>query len=525
MRRIAILWRGKSEFDRIFLLREFTELAGGVRWRTVWQLAMIIFITLAALAFGEGSLKRLAKRMDSPFSTIVDLDIPPQDYHKVNALSVNLLKPDRRHQSGIDTMTTWYRFTIPFFGKGKAVSGELDATIGGTGRTIDFSSKLFEGVFVADNIIRNLIITEDRQEINERPEAGVVVTEDFLLSLGYSAGEIDKITLLGAYDLNIGDNYFLPILAIVEKLPSQCDFLTSLTFYKNVFIPGCAATNPPFTGNDKAKNNVYFITATVDAEATLRELQESYPAGKLRSAESAPLSPTGVPDITRLRLIFDHGFIASQPNYLQELSKELDTLNPGGWAFYNALNVKTQNCQEKTPQHLAFLFKDLSKITAFNDYLWKKYQLKFPLEEVKNRQNFALVSALAYLMGTMLLLFALVSICLFMRSLIVNHLNKVKSNLGTFKAFGLADQQLRANYGTLLLVLLTVATGVGFGAAILLDLVFMLAGQADYLDLFTPRIFVALLIVFLLSFLTSRHFIRTLLFHSPGDLIYGRDTV
>lgn len=105
----------------------------------------------------------------------------------------------------------------------------------------------------------------------------------------------------------------------------------------------------------------------------------------------------------------------------------------------------------------------------------------------------------------------------------MNHLNKVKPNLGTFKAFGLSDTKLRINYRTLLITLLAVSSLAGFLLAVILDGVLTFLGYSEHFQLFNPIIYGALLLVFFISLTISHRFIRRILSHSPGDLVYGRD--
>ena len=179
-------------------------------------------------------------------------------------------------------------------------------------------------------------------------------------------------------------------------------------------------------------------------------------------------------------------------------------------------------------------FSSIDSIRAFRNYLLTYKEIDISLEQVESRENFNLVSILTSILALALALFTLVSITLYISNVLQSHLEKIKTNLGTFMAFGLYKEFLVKSYTRLTLGMLTTVSVLVLVILVLLDLadvpyrVLRLFGKnikTDFNEAFTVfSSWLAILIFFILvlAWWRCRKLIRKILRHYPSDLIYNR---
>ena len=120
--------------------------------------------------------------------------------------------------------------------------------------------------------------------------------------------------------------------------------------------------------------------------------------------------------------------------------------------------------------------------------------------------------------------FSILSIWLFINSLLKVHLERIKPNLGTFKAFGLSNQFLTNAYLRIIIAFISKASGlaiVGIISVFLID--WLITGGQTNFDFNNKWILFAVLALVFISLLFSKRTIDKILEETPGNLIYGRD--
>jgi hypothetical protein len=515
---------GKNDFEKIFRQNEFAALANQKGRKTLLWLAVIIGITLAALAYGIGSLQRLEARMASPFSNLVDMGIYFQDYDKVNELRDTLNNTDLGEKMGLDTISVWYKFPLNFHPAGNQIFNGLDGTKNNYGRTVDFNSNLFKSIFSGSNIVAvSNELTTGNEDLNYASRGGIVVTEKLLLSLGYPASTHSDVLKLAVYDRSaLGGTYFLPVLGVVESLPSRCEFLASKHFFQRLFLPTCIGNRFPFVRNKNGDNNLYYIGPTDEKETLSEHFKSQLPAAAIATIEQSEFLADPTYQTSISRLILEHEYVYENTTVSAELTESIRS-NEIHAIPYNRLEIAEEACGDEQPQRISFLFSDLSQIRNFRTYLLDRWGLELPYEVIENRENFAMVSTLGYSLGAILLLFSFVSVWLFLRSTIEGHLAEVKPNLGTFKAFGLGNDELLRHYRIIILTLLLLSGSLGFGFALGVGLFLKLTPYSNLFNLLHPIVLVALGLLVTLTVLFSRKLMQNILLHTPGDLVYGRD--
>lgn len=149
---------------------------------------------------------------------------------------------------------------------------------------------------------------------------------------------------------------------------------------------------------------------------------------------------------------------------------------------------------------------------------------------VKEKKNFNYISKMTWLISGLLVVFSILSISLFISNLLKTHLNKVKMNLGTYKAFGLSDKESVSIYLGIMLRFIMIGLlsallvsyiigniiGVWFGSILNID------DQVEYFRLFAGQTYFLIFIILVVTVLTSYINITRILSKTPGDLIYNR---
>ena len=109
-----------------------------------------------------------------------------------------------------------------------------------------------------------------------------------------------------------------------------------------------------------------------------------------------------------------------------------------------------------------------------------------------------------------------------------SYFQKVKRNLGTFKAFGISSSELTSVYVWIILAIivtaiilaLTITWIAQYGLHIL---GIMKDGTFDYLSLKGTNTFLAIAIIIVATLVTVKLVMNQLMKQTPGDLIYDRD--
>jgi len=150
--------------------------------------------------------------------------------------------------------------------------------------------------------------------------------------------------------------------------------------------------------------------------------------------------------------------------------------------------------------------------------------------KVKDKENFNFLSYITFIICYLLVLFASIAVGLFIFNMLKMHLNKVKMNIGTFKAIGMGNNESRNIYFKIIFIFIIGSIGVGilsaFGVGFLANYILTNSMTLDKdLSFFTLNHFntyITILVILLSTIAISWITINKILSKSPGDLIYNR---
>ena len=523
---MRLIDRLSDDYFRLFVERE-GRVVLGKKYSTLWLLTAVLTATFLAIAFSNASMKYLSDKMNDPF--IRWMDIPNQQEGRFSDLGLVLGDAECMERFDYDSYQADYYQAYMFFGAEKSHISYLRVRF-----FDDMQTDLMRSILSEDNIVD----PNSFQDISEipSPTIGLIVTKDALTQMGYSdtpsyidiqqpAYEADTlgVTLTADGMAHVP----LPVLAVVKRLPSGMDMVAS----KYLFEQEKNDNTYPFNLNNPAYASTlhYFVPEGVDAEAFSQSLKAL--------AQDCSSVPVFLDDISFWKpeiLPMHKGDILSlrgQSSPLAPLEaadineKVLSTWGEQGICRVYDYAFSPYELSEKS--YLSVYFNSLNKIRDFESWVNDEYHIKIDMSQVNSKENYNAVSILAGILSWAIIIFAIVCIILFIVNLLQSYFQKVKKNLGTFKAFGVSNRQLIRVYvlivGCIVLASMLLALGITSISQVLLAVLgIMKEGTYGYLDIVSSKTIAAVLIIIVVAISTVYYVMRRLLRQTPGDLIYDR---
>lgn len=187
----------------------------------------------------------------------------------------------------------------------------------------------------------------------------------------------------------------------------------------------------------------------------------------------------------------------------------------------------------KNFDHLSVNFTSLDHIRQFQDYFSRRFNIQIDMAQIEAKENYNFVSKLTQIISLILIAFSVLSISLFIYNVLTRHLDKIKMNIGTFKAFGLSNLELKQIYFNIILffvgstVLVSLIVSWLFGTLRGLRLILSLLSRRleegeSYFSLWNFWTLLSLVLILGVSALVSHYSIKRIMNETPGDLIYNR---
>lgn len=514
-----------SDYFKLFIKRE-GKVVLGKNYSSLWLLTIVLGVTFLAIAFSNASLKYLSYKMNDPFINWVDIknNFAENDFAGLETALQDETFLAEYNCRGYQTDKYWYSLFATGNGSSRNLKCRFFANI---------QTPLIEAVMSDDNVVSHCRIPSDKL-VND--SYGVIITWTALTEkLGYrdvpsyinyrsytdpEAGE--------EFGAEIRDDHFadvpVPVLAVVNRLPSNMDIIGTKYFY--------------FQDNGQALNMyepsyfssfIYFIPDGTDADKALSSLEKivashtdmSYYAENDRELPSMQGFRSG----RFISLTFDYEDevdFSENREINDEFMKEFS--QKGAVRVFNYIS---SDFNDDDDDYISVHFADLSKINDFQEYVKVRFKIDIEMSQINAKENFNAVSVMANILSWTMIAFAIVCIILFIVNLLQSYFQKVKRNLGTFKAFGISNLELTAIYvlimvATILSAMLISLASVWLiqGALHLLGIV--REGGFGYLALWNLKTVLSALIIIVSSVFTVWYVMKSLLKATPGDLIYDR---
>ena len=524
-----------GDYLKLFLRREGIVVLGK-NFSNVWLLTSILTVTLLAVAFSNGSLIFLEDKMNDPFINWVDIKNDNQDSAFANleaALSddQNALKFDYKgYEYG-------YEFSYFYFGKEGGDHEYLKCRF-----FTQLNSELVDAILKDDNVVNGWKV-ESIYDITEN-SIGLIITEKALNSLGYTEAPayIDLYSYsIGAEELGI-DTYNerarapLPVLGVVKRLPGNVDIISSSRFYEQNW-------NSIYTFNlckeDYAKSLCYFVPSDLDVAEFEADMTSAL--SECTDVEFVIDTEGFYPDE---QFSFKHRVVkGGQENYATYVRMIVtDTLEMDYFAI-KAANEKVMDkyaCHDvhrlypymydpvssSTGAYLSVHFNNLNTISDFQSWV-NEFGVEIEMSQINAKENFNSVRLMAGVLSWAIIFFAVICILLFIVNLLKSYFQKVKRNIGTFKAFGISNKELIVVYLLIIGFLVGVSLIISFVIVLVIQELLpvfgiMKEGVYNYLSLFSIKTTCSMFIIIVSSLFLVYRLMSNMLKATPGDLIYDR---
>jgi len=517
MKLIHQLLRLKTDFERIFFDSESQVLQGKKR-STLVALTAILFFTLVALSFAIGGIENLRKRTQNPFTNWVNLSIKSMYIaDQLENIKNRYEGEEIRDKLKIKQVNGWAKFSLNMFSMSyNPLKDSPDSLLFDNiwGRNLDEE----------DPLINNILSEENKVWYNEEKirdglsSCEIVLAKSVAKQLGFDLENIIKKHIF----IEIGSMPIpIEVVGIVERLPEFCNFACATSLYN--FQTSCSEYLT--VNNYQQKENVFkFLGHSETSVEQLNQLASNF-FSQLRSVD-VYLKEEKYPVGKHLWSEFSVVFPGSQIPVRDSVMQFLQHTNENKAGLFDFAKVECNNAcntlDNDNFNYLAFNFEKLKHIRDFQQDVDNEFNVEIDMTRVENGENFYRVSLLTRFMATVLLIFAVLSIVLFINSLLKSHLSKVRPNLGTLKAFGLNNRSLNKQYSKIILYFLLQAVIISFTLAVLVGLLEQYLSEESLYNLINIYIFLSILAITVVSVLLSLRTIKKILGGTPGNLIYKR---
>lgn len=513
----------------------------GRNYSNMWILIAVLTVTLIAVAFSYAGKKYLESKMTDPFTNWVNIK---NDFGKGNFESFfEALESDSiRTKYQIESVTgDDYRFgDLRFYD----VNGNIQESM--EGRFLgDFGGKLTEAVLDKEHVINGCSIPVD--SIGSE-SLGLIITEKALRRLGYTSDNIPAFIYLDVHiprgTRNGIESIYpdgemklpMPLLGVVKSLPMNMDVIGSHFWYEQNHETNPRHTFEVYQDKYYRKREKYFFVAE-GADSLFYKTIASLPRGNERTPNISKIDEEDFynRNFNNLRswkggTVYEVTFGTGRTSVAERarFDKSVQDAFPKGEVF-RLFEFDTYDSSSNGDfGYYSVNFKDLKSIMEFAEFAKKDpYRVQIELSQVISKRNFSAVSTIAIILTIVMLLFAIVCIVLFIINMLQSYFQKVKRNLGTFKAFGMGTESLIGVYVSTMLIMVLSAVVASILITGLISLMLRLFNcyweeGFPVLKVFNPFMYFSVIIVLLSTLITVRVVMSRLLHKTPGDLIYDR---
>lgn len=524
-----------KQYLKLLMAREAREVLGR-GGQNLWLLTLVLVATFISIAFSEGSKIYLEDRMADPFTNWVSIK-KATDNESFNRFRDSLYLDENKNKYDYNNvlMDQYNNYQIARKNEGILyLSARFSA---------DVKSKLFGAILDKSNLVDGCIIDTT---IIRNNTMGFVITLDAAQKLGYTTdslpayidylhGLTEEVLVdknLDSLGLRLIENQFcriaLPVIAVVRRLPNNVDMMSANFFYEQHHL---ASTKPLDIVNHERQylhHLIYWVSDEVGGEAFDMFVRSNTPDSlsdaeiyqvdndylSMKSWKSGSIREIVLRDERLPVQVFNDIASAIEKEYNVEYVRRIYSL-------------ETDNQASSTrSEFLSVEFRSLDHISEFEAFA-KRNKIDLEMESVHSKQNFNAVSKMAQVLTIAMVVFSIICIIMFMVNMLQSYFQKVKRNIGTFKAFGMNGSELIQVYVIILVAI--VSAGVILALLITWSIqggLLYLGIEKDgfnYLSLWNTTTYIATAVIFVSTIFTVIIVMTRMLSQTPGDLIYDRN--
>jgi hypothetical protein len=524
-----------------FLVKETGELYGQ-KLENFKKIFYLFFILFLAGGFGWQSYRYIRNKLNDPFVKTMEV----QNVNKVDVFVKQKVKEEIHDMLEKEEMLNKYKIkSINYFEKDINFTFSSDfKTKDYYGRSIDYNSPLLKNILNVNNKISG----SNFSSINDK---GVILTKSLLSELKLSPDEISTVTVLPK---SVSDTLRIPVVAIVNKLPSGSEFIL-LNKYIDHY-----SWSPSQVYNFEMQDTVSIgIDGKLNPDMVKQKIIEiikrssyntSLDVENMFMSSINAINPGHVFKIPVKTAINDSNILFNGKSIVYLLQKELaaelnfSTANfyPAFEKFYSdlsdnsTLKGQSTNSIELTFDKLTRVYKLDKALEEWSDTVYKEIAPEgqqlvfgFELESITLRDILNIVGFLIFTFLLIITILSLVSIYTIIKVVFEKYFQKIDKNIGTFKAFGINIKEI---YQKVLVIFIIISLIFSFLAAIIageiislfLNITSLVTSMNESVDLFNLfNIVPVILIVFISIAVLVAYKAAFKIFDAwPGDIIYDR---
>lgn len=520
----------KNDYIRLLIRRE-SRVVLGHRKSTLWLLTIVLTITFLAIAFSNASIGYLSYKMDDPFINWIDIK-NENETNNFNECVEDLEREENRKKYHYLGSEYAYYYSLMFYGSENINYRNLRCRF-----FENINSKLVAAILSEDNVVNNWCVA-DISSIDHN-SVGIIITEESMQKLGYeTAPSYIDLQVAAADASQYGFEVYnhqgfssvrvpIPVLAVVKNLPGNLDAVSTAYMLEqrmnNVTHPFSLYANPEY-----AEKLCYFLPSTINKNRFYRTIESiateysvdlEYGDREFWPAEVKTFREGHY--ITIYNLYDDIGYQRWADIHKRIISEY------GDEGLYRIYQYDFSDDRIPYKSYMSIHFKDLDKLRDFDIYLSNNYDVNIDMTQINTKENFNAVSAMGNILSSLIIVFAIVCIVLFIINLLKSYFQKIKRNLGTFKAFGISNHDLISVYVFIMTSIVIISIVISLSAVWLLQGLLHLCdilkdGQFDYLALWNMMTVCSILVIITAAIFTVYMVMKRLLKDTPGDIIYDR---
>lgn len=513
-----------KEYLRLLAKRESKEVLGK-RKANLWLLTAVLVATFLSIAFSNGSMLYLSEKMNDPFTNWVDIN---QEFrsNRYEQFRYELMKEDVQKRFLFDNVQSDHYNSLMFIGE-KGSNPYLKVRffeqIGG---------ELVDAILSDDNVVNGVRMPAGKLVSDN---TGFILTADVVKKLGYSTDSVPPYINYMSYSpgadtlgVKLVDDFAaapMPVLAVVKRLPGNMDMIASQQFLqkKNDDISFPLDLN----NLDYQRSLLYFVPENIP-DSEFEDAVTSAVPDSIGMAFS--LMPDDKPQLASwmaghiVSVFFDSYGLPVEVYQATAANIEAAVGEKGVTRLYDYA-ISDRPLQQSN--YISVIFNSLDSIRAFERFAKDGFQVQIEMSQVSAKENFNAVSVMANIISWAMIIFSMVCIIMFIVNMLQSYFQKVKRNMGTFKAFGISSGELIGVYVLIITAIVVTAILIAILLAWLVEMILpvlgvMKDGEYNYLSLWSVKTLMAVVIMLVATVVTVWRVMSGLLRRTPGDLIYDR---
>jgi len=519
----------QCKYKSLFYRKEGIALTGK-RFFNIIMLNLILSITFLALGFANGNLEYLKNKMDSAFVNWLAITIPYGKTNQIDNLKHKINTDSLKTQFGYQRVDSYVEYSLLLWNFNEKEFKRFQ------GRSVELNEE--KNLLLNDILQPKNLLKGNRMGFANNEDLSVIVTQEMLHRLHYPD---DAAFVYMGYDNGTKFSKVpIPIRAIVKEIPGKNHFISTLFFNQ-----AHDQINENTFDVNNHHNVVLFTNGSKDYANQIKKIIEDFlrkndkylpydpivdPPKKYNEAHTEGRTITISFD-PQLNKIQEEVFL-SQIKALTSLKSHNNTIT----RIYNFSDFVPQ-FQDVSYDVLSIHFSSLDKIREFSGFLYTHFNknserdlIEVDMGKVIEKENFNFLNKISTIISYLLIIFSVTSVCLFISSFLNSHLNKVKMNLGTLRAFGLDTMGIQNIYmkiiATFIFLSICSSIFIAYVFGVMTDKVLVEILQVEegvsYFNIYSVNTIVGTTILLTTSLLISYKTISKILQKTPGDLIYNR---